>query len=246
MTRVIVDQGSNPLEDNLPNSQNYSPPRDVGSNPIGNYPSDSVLRSGMVNVGSNLLTNNTNDLATYSEFRSEGSNPLEGKTPVSDSLSSQDDEGLIPGIVENAATQASKELLPALAHDEVRSQTCGSDALPASGIIDVSECLLKQVNHAVISLIPKSKHAPEAKDFRLISCCNVFYETISKLLASKLAAVIPKIIDPAQGAFIEERLMSDNILLAQQLIRKYGRSMLMVDLRKEFDTLSWSFLLSLL
>lgn len=112
--------------------------------------------------------------------------------------------------------------------------------------------LLKQVNHGVVALIPKVKHAPKARDFRPISCCNVFYKTITKIIANRLAEVVPSIVDQAQNAFLEERLMNDNILLAQQLIRKYGRStctprsMLMVDITKAFDTISWTFLLELL
>lgn len=112
--------------------------------------------------------------------------------------------------------------------------------------------LLKQFNHAAIALIPKTKHDPQAKDFRPISCCNVFYKTITKIIANKLASVIPSIIDSAQNAFIEDRLMSDNIMLAQQLIRKYGRKtstprcMMMIDIRKAFDSISWNFILNLL
>lgn len=112
--------------------------------------------------------------------------------------------------------------------------------------------LLKQVNHAAIALIPKTKHDPGASDFRPISCCNVFYKTISKIIASRLATIIPTLVDPAQSAFLEERLMNDNILLAQQLIRRYGRKsctprcMLMVDIKKAYDSLSWEFMINLL
>lgn len=112
--------------------------------------------------------------------------------------------------------------------------------------------ILKQFNHVAIALIPKAKHVPQAKDFRPISCCNVFYKTITKVIANKLAAAIPNLVDSAQSAFLEERLMSDNILLAQQLVKKYGRKsctlicMMMVDIRKAFDTVSWAFILNLL
>lgn len=107
--------------------------------------------------------------------------------------------------------------------------------------------LLKQLSHAVIALIPKSKHEPTAADFRPISCCNIIYRTISRIIASRMAAMLPQIIDPAQAAFIEGRSMVENMMLAQQLVRSYGRTtatprcMLMVDLRKAFDTLTWSF-----
>lgn len=112
--------------------------------------------------------------------------------------------------------------------------------------------ILKQFNHAALALIPKKLHALQARDFRHISCCNVIYKTISKIIAKRMASVIPRIIHPTQSAFLEERLMSDNILLAQQLIRKYGRksctprSMLMIDIKKAFDWISWKFILDLL
>lgn len=47
------------------------------------------------------------------------------------------------------------------------------------------------------------------------------YKTITKLMANRIATVIPNLVDPAQGALIEER--NDNTHLAQQLVRRYGR-----------------------
>nr|GLL41908.1 uncharacterized protein LOC105173793 [Ipomoea trifida] len=52
-----------------------------------------------------------------------------------------------------------------------------------------------------------------------ISCCNMLYKVISKVLAGRLSSVLPSIIDHAQAAFVEGRSMSDNIFLAQELIR---------------------------
>lgn len=43
--------------------------------------------------------------------------------------------------------------------------------------------LLKQWNHTLIALVPKSDHAPMVQDYRPISCCMVFYKVISKILA---------------------------------------------------------------
>lgn len=68
--------------------------------------------------------------------------------------------------------------------------------------------------------------------------------TIAKIIANKFAKVLPNIIDPAQAAFIEDRCIADNLHLAQQLVRSYGRKtvtprcMLMVDILKVFDTIS--------
>lgn len=97
-------------------------------------------------------------------------------------------------------------------------------------------------------MVPKIKRQPTAADFKPISCCNVVYKTISRIIANKIAKVLPQIIDKAQVTFLEDRCMVDNMFLAQQLVRIYGRkianphSMSMADICKAFDTLSWSFL----
>lgn len=85
-------------------------------------------------------------------------------------------------------------------------------------------------------------------DYRPISCCNVFYKIISKILASRLRLIIGDIVDPAQTAFIKDRSIVDNIHLAQELFRKYNRKsasprcILKVDLLKAYDTIHWEFL----
>lgn len=108
--------------------------------------------------------------------------------------------------------------------------------------------ILKQINHAAIALIPMTKHQSSAADFRPISCGNVVYKTISKIIASRLGKVLPQIVDEAQVAFVEGRNMADNMFLAQQLVRGYGRTsasprcVMMADIQKAFDTISWSFI----
>ncbi|CAH9133061.1 unnamed protein product [Cuscuta epithymum] len=108
--------------------------------------------------------------------------------------------------------------------------------------------LLKQINHTVIALIPKTDHSPKVSDYRPISCTNVLYKIITKILAARLSQCLPDLIDLAQGAFVDGRLMFDNIFLAQELVRGYMRKrisprcMIKVDLRKAYDTISWNFL----
>lgn len=112
----------------------------------------------------------------------------------------------------------------------------------------ISGQLLKQINYTVIALIPKTEQAQLVGDYRPISCCNVLYKTISKVLAARLCKVLPNIINQAQAAFIKGRSMSDNIFLAQEFIRGYARKRisprckLMVDLRKAYDTIDWNFI----
>ncbi|XP_022868499.1 uncharacterized protein LOC111388067 [Olea europaea var. sylvestris] len=78
-----------------------------------------------------------------------------------------------------------------------------------------SGSILKQINHAVIALVPKSRHAPSVGDYRPISCYNVIYKVITKILASRLRPIWGDIVDQAQPAFIEGRSMMKNIHLAQ-------------------------------
>ncbi|CAH9115366.1 unnamed protein product [Cuscuta europaea] len=124
----------------------------------------------------------------------------------------------------------------------------GDDLVQATKEFFRTGKLLKQINHTVIALIPKTTHSPKVSDFRPISCTNVLYKVITKILAARLIPCLPGLIDLAQGAFVDGRLMFDNIFLAQELVRGYMRKrisprcMIKVDLRKAYDTISWDFL----
>ncbi|CAN1126222.1 Transposon TX1 uncharacterized 149 kDa protein [Linum perenne] len=84
--------------------------------------------------------------------------------------------------------------------------------------------LPKYVNSILLALIPKKFNAADMKDYRPISCCNVIYKVISKVLANRLSKVLPSIISPAQTAFIKGRYFGDGILLAHELLKGYNRS----------------------
>ncbi|KAL2247967.1 UNVERIFIED_CONTAM: Transposon TX1 uncharacterized protein [Sesamum indicum] len=112
--------------------------------------------------------------------------------------------------------------------------------------------LLKQVNSTLLALIPKVHNPMTVGDFRPISCCNVLYKIIAKLLVQRLSVVLDKLINPSQAAFIPGRSIGDNILLAQELFTGYNqtrlppRCALKVDIRKAYDTVEWDFLVATL
>lgn len=87
-------------------------------------------------------------------------------------------------------------------------------------------------------------------DYRPISCCNVMYKCISKIIVGRLKAALTDVISPSQSAFIPGRQISDEILFTQNLMHNYHlnkgpvRCALKVDLRKAFDTVSWEFILA--
>ncbi|XP_057246695.1 uncharacterized protein LOC130589452 [Beta vulgaris subsp. vulgaris] len=82
--------------------------------------------------------------------------------------------------------------------------------------------LLKEVNHTFLALIPKIDNPTSANHFKPISLCSTIYKVISKVLTRRLKVVMGKLIHPLQGAFVPERFIQDNILLAHEDFRRSG------------------------
>jgi hypothetical protein len=57
-------------------------------------------------------------------------------------------------------------------------------------------------------VVPKSAHVTTASNFRPISCCNVVYKIISKILVDRLGHALDGIISPMQNAFLGGRRMA--------------------------------------
>lgn len=112
--------------------------------------------------------------------------------------------------------------------------------------------LSKGLNATIMALIPKKDAAIEMKDYRPISCCNVLYKVISKIIVNRLKATLPQCISPNQSAFVKDRLLVENLLLATEIVKDYHkdevspRCALKIDIAKAFDSVHWSFLLNTL
>ncbi|KAH7867439.1 hypothetical protein Vadar_033405 [Vaccinium darrowii] len=110
--------------------------------------------------------------------------------------------------------------------------------------------LLRSLNQTLISLIPKINCPTKPSQFRPISLCNVLYKLITKILANRLRLILPSIISENQSAFIGGRQISDNILVAHEVMhtlknRRYGRKgwfALKLDMAKAYDRLEWGFI----
>ncbi|KAJ9541666.1 hypothetical protein OSB04_028172 [Centaurea solstitialis] len=128
----------------------------------------------------------------------------------------------------------------------------GNDVLLAIHNFFYTGRLTKEINHTLLCLIPKVPNASSISDFRPISCCTVLYKIISKIISERLKPYLSSLISPTQSAFIPGRRISDNILLAHELVAGYQtnkgqpRCAFKIDLRKAYDTVDWGFLACML
>ncbi|GKA46941.1 RNA-directed DNA polymerase, eukaryota, reverse transcriptase zinc-binding domain protein [Tanacetum coccineum] len=108
--------------------------------------------------------------------------------------------------------------------------------------------LLGEVNATVITLIPKIQHPCKVSDFRPIACCNVLYKCISKILTNRIKSTLDKVVNINQSAFIPGRVIQDNLMITQELLKGYNckngpsRCALKIDIAKAYDTVNWVFL----
>ncbi|GJX32773.1 hypothetical protein Tco_0242628 [Tanacetum coccineum] len=112
--------------------------------------------------------------------------------------------------------------------------------------------LLKEVNHTTIALILKVATPLRINDFRPISCYNVLFKCISKIISNRVKGSLADLVSLNQSAFVPGRRISDNILLTQELMHNYHldrgppRCAFKVDIQKAYDTVDWGFLKSIL
>ena len=115
---------------------------------------------------------------------------------------------------------------------------------------ELDECL----NQTNICIIPKTDRPATMAEFRPISLCNVGYKIISKIISTRLKCILPELISETQSAFVAKRLITDNILVAQEMFHALrtnpsckGKYIAVeTDMSKAYDRVEWSFMEALL
>ncbi|GAA0142021.1 hypothetical protein LIER_35499 [Lithospermum erythrorhizon] len=90
--------------------------------------------------------------------------------------------------------------------------------------------------------------------FRPIALCNTVAKIISKMLARRLKGVLPSVISESQSAFVPDRLITDNVLLAYEAHHfikhrkqvRMGYMSIKLDMLNAYDRIEWSFLRAML
>ena len=88
------------------------------------------------------------------------------------------------------------------------------------------------------------------KELRPISLRNVLYKLVAKILANCMKDVLCRLISPSQAAFVPSRSITNNILLASEVLHCLKRRMrgrigdvtLKLDISEAYDKVDWGFL----
>lgn len=126
----------------------------------------------------------------------------------------------------------------------------GSDVIVATLFVLHLGLMPANINHTLISLVPKNKSPDKAKDYRPICLCNVLYKIISKTIPNRLKKLLPKLDSESQSAFMSSHFISNNILVAFETLhylknKRQGKSSfiaLKLDTSKAYDRVEWVFL----
>ena len=113
-----------------------------------------------------------------------------------------------------------------------------------------SSHFLRKMNCAHIVLIPKINEPKTVADYRPISFTNVISKLVSKVLANRLKLILPNVILDSQSAFVPNRLITDNITVAFEVLHRMrnirtgrkGQMTIKLDISKAFNRVEWGFL----
>lgn len=102
-------------------------------------------------------------------------------------------------------------------------------------------------NSTYIALIPKGVAPSSFEDFLPISCCNLIYKLIAKLIENRLKPIFSDFLSEEQYRFLFNHQIHDAVSITQEVLHsiKLKRSPSFVcklDLSKTYDRAIWTFI----
>ena len=100
----------------------------------------------------------------------------------------------------------------------------------------------------VITLVPKEDSClSDLSNWRPITLLNLDYKITSKVIANRIERFLPRLIHPDQTGFVKGRYIGQNIrlindIMEQTKLQNIPGILLLLDFRKAFDTIEWSFI----
>ena len=184
---------------------------------------------------------------------------LEITDTIPTKVSSEMNQSLIKDFTKEEVLAALKQMHPTKAPspDDMSAiffqkywDVVGNDV--TSMVLNVLNCnkSIVEINKTYITLVPKTKSPTKMTEYRPISLCNVVYKLISKVLANRLKVTLPHLITENQSVFLSERLITDNVLVAFEVMhylehKRDGKDCYMavkLDMSKAYNRVKWGFI----
>jgi hypothetical protein len=103
--------------------------------------------------------------------------------------------------------------------------------------------IFPRCNSNIIALLPKFPEASSIDQYRPIAMANFKFKIISKIIADRLASIMPNLISVKQKCFIHGRDIKDCLCIASEAANLLhnkafgGNVALKIDINKAFDSL---------
>ena len=184
---------------------------------------------------------------------------LEITDTIPTKVSSEMNQSLIKDFTKEEVLAALKQMHPTKAPspDDMSAiffqkywDVVGNDV--TSMVLNVLNCnkSIVEINKTYITLVPKTKSPTKMTEYKPISLCNVVYKLISKVLANRLKVTLPQLITENQSVFLSERLITDNVLVAFEVMhylehKRDGKDCYMavkLDMSEAYNRVKWGFI----
>ncbi|KAA3462318.1 reverse transcriptase [Gossypium australe] len=209
----------------------------------------------------------------------DGSEILEAATGYFEDLFASngngDPQNVLEGIESIISHEVNESLLSPFREDKVRTALKDMGPIKAPGLDGFPALFFQQYWHIVgkevldfclgilngnkganlanvteIVIIPKFHNPSSLVNFRPISLCSVLYKIVVKTIANIMQNIIGLCIDEVQSAFVPGRFITDNVLLAYEILHtfrqkrtgKKGYMEIKLDMSKAYDKVEWNFL----